>query len=101
MALVRTPAGTARVAGAPEARSRRDLLRLTRTVVALKAPRWGGDGTETVVVRDPGLTPDDVRVAFEEICEKLRVDGIDLEVEDIGDELLRAVFRKAPLRRYG
>jgi hypothetical protein len=87
------------VAGTPEARSRRDLLRLTRTVVALKAPRWSEDGTETVVVRDPRLTSADVRVAFDEICEKLRVDGIDLDVEDDGDDLLLAVFRQVPLRR--
>jgi hypothetical protein len=68
-------------------------------VVAVKAPRWGGDGAETVVVSDPGLTPNDVRVAFDEICEKLRVDGVRLEVKSDGDELLRAVFRQAPLRR--
>ena len=100
MALVPTVSATARLAyGAPEARSRRDLLRLTRTVVAVKAPRWRGEGAETVVVRDPKLTPDDVRVAFDEICEKLRVDGVRLEVEGEGDEMLRAIFRKAPLRR--
>jgi hypothetical protein len=100
MALARTVSGAARVAyGAPVARSRRDLLRLTRTVVAVKAPRWGGGGAETVVVRATSLTPDDVRVAFEEICEKLRVDGVDLHVEADGEELLRAVFRQSPLRR--
>jgi hypothetical protein len=100
MALVPIVSGTSRLAyGAPEARSRRDLLRLTRTVVAVKAPRWRREGAETVVVRDPNLTPDDVRMAFDEICEKLRVDGVRLEVEGEGDELLRAIFRKAPLRR--
>ncbi len=100
MAFTGTASGAARVAhGATEARSRRDLLRLTRTVVAVKAPRWAGGGAETVVVKDPKLTPDDVRVAFEEICEKLRVDGVHLEVLRHEPAALWAVFRQAPLRR--
>ena len=51
------------------------------------------------MVKDPKLTPDDVRVAFEEICEKLRVDGVDLEVLRHERAALWAVFRQAPLRR--
>ena len=99
MALTRT-ASAGRVApGALEAQTRRDLRRLTRTVVTVKAPRWAGGGTETVVVRDPKLTAADVRVVFEEICEKLRVDGVGLEVEAREPPALLAVFRQVPLRR--
>ena len=95
MTLTRTASGAARVAhGALEARTRRDLLRLTRTVVAVKAPHWRSGGTETVVVKDPKLTADDVRVAFEQICEKLRVDGVALEVRKQEPAALWAVFRK-------
>jgi hypothetical protein len=68
-------------------------------VVTIKAPRWGGGEAETVVVRDPRLTADDVRTAFAEICEKLRVDGVDLEVQKQEPTALWAVFRHAPLRR--
>jgi hypothetical protein len=100
MALTRTASAASRVAQrALEARTRRDLRRLTRNVVTVEAPRWAGSGTETVVVRNPKLTAADVRVVFEEICEKLRVDGVDLEVQVQEPMALRAVFRQAPLRR--
>jgi hypothetical protein len=45
-----------------------------------------------VVVHNPQVTPEDIRIAWEQVCEKLHVEGVELELEQRGDELL-AVFR--------
>ena len=77
-----------------EARTRRDLLHHTRMLVTRTCPRWGHGDEATVVVRNPRLTRDDVWTAFDQICEKLHVQGVDLEVEeDLG--AIRAHFRHA------
>jgi len=94
MALVRTAGVTH---AALEARSRRDLLRLTRELVTQRAPRWRFGGEATIVVRNSELTGDDIRSAFDEIHEKLHVRGILLRVDESGRDSIRAVFEQVPL----
>jgi hypothetical protein len=74
------------------ARSRGDLLCHARRVMETTAPRWSRGDETSVVVHDPQVTPEDVRIAWEQVCEKLHVEGVELELEQRGDELL-AVFR--------
>jgi hypothetical protein len=96
MALARAAASHGRVAhGALEARSRRELLRLARQVVTVTAPRWRHDGVVSIVVRDPALTEGDIRSAFDEIHEKLHVDGVELRIDDRERRGLLAVFSRA------
>jgi hypothetical protein len=74
------------------ARSRGDLLCHARSMMVTTAPRWTRGEETRVVVHNPQVTPDDVRIAWEQVCEKLHVEGVELELEQRGDELL-AVFR--------
>jgi hypothetical protein len=56
------------------------------------APHWSRGDEARVVVHNPQVTPEDIRIAWEQVCEKLHVEGVELELEQRGDELL-AVFR--------
>ena len=95
MALTHSVTSKGRVAHeALEARSRRELLRLTRQVVTFTAPRWRNDGVVSIVVRDPALTKADIRSAFDEIHEKLHVDRVALRVDDRERRGLLAVFSR-------
>jgi hypothetical protein len=76
-------------------RSRRDLLRQIRAVVAV-APLLAGDRVVTVAIECPRLGSDDAASAFDEIHEKLRLAGIDLRVEEREGAPVRIALQLRP-----
>jgi hypothetical protein len=67
-----------------------------RTVVRDLAPSWDAGDCLSIVIADSTLGRRDAGLAFDEINERYRVDGIELQFDETEPGRLRAMFRAVP-----